>query len=110
MRILYCIPTLGNGGAERQLAYLAAELRRMGHEVHVASSRGGPNLERLEAAGVQWHCLGGISNRDPLIFLRLIVLLRKLRPDVVQTSLAPRSEDHTSELQSRLKHVWLPLL
>ena len=89
MRILYCIPTLGNGGAERQLAYLAAELRRMGHEVHVASSRGGPNLERLEAAGVQWHCLGGISNRDPLIFLRLIVLLRKLRPDVVQTILAP---------------------
>jgi len=47
MKILYCIPTLGNGGAERQLSYLAVELQRMGHEVHVASSRGGPNLERL---------------------------------------------------------------
>ncbi len=89
MKILYCIPTLGNGGAERQLSYLAVELQRAGHEVHVASSRGGPNLERLKSAGVHWHCLGGVSNRDPIIFLRLIRLMRRLRPDVVQTILAP---------------------
>jgi glycosyltransferase involved in cell wall biosynthesis/peptidoglycan biosynthesis protein MviN/MurJ (putative lipid II flippase) len=89
MKILYCIPTLGNGGAERQLSYLAVELQRMGHEVHVASSRGGPNLERLKSAGVHWHNLGGVSNRDPIIFLRLIRLLRRLRPDIVQTILAP---------------------
>src|SRR5690349_7156728 len=89
MRIIYCIPTLGNGGAERQLSYLAAELQRMGHEVHVASSRGGPNLQRLKSVGVQGHSLGGVSNRDPLIFLRLVALMRRLRPDVVQTILAP---------------------
>lgn len=89
MKILYCIPTLGNGGAERQLSYLAVELQRSGHEVHVASSRGGPNLERLKSAGVHWHYLGGVSNRDPIIFLRLILLMRRLRPDVVQTILAP---------------------
>src|ERR1051325_4537110 len=89
MKILYCIPTLGNGGAERQLSYLAGELQRNGHEVHVASSRGGPNLERLKSAGVHWHCLGGVSNRDPIIFLRLVRLMRRLRPDIVQTILAP---------------------
>lgn len=89
MKILYCIPTLGNGGAERQLSYLAVELQRMGHEVHVASSRGGPNLERLKSAGVHWHNLGGVSNRDPIIFLRLVRLIRRLRPDIVQTILAP---------------------
>ena len=89
MRILYCIPTLGNGGAERQLSYLAGELLRTGHEVHVASSRGGPNLDRLNAAGVHWHCLGGVANRDPIIFLRLLALMQRLRPDVVQTILAP---------------------
>lgn len=89
MKILYCIPTLGNGGAERQLSYLAVELQRTGHEVHVASSRGGPNLERLKSAGVHWHCLGGVSNRDPIIFLRLVRLIRTLRPDIVQTILAP---------------------
>ncbi|HEY3581382.1 MAG TPA: glycosyltransferase [Pyrinomonadaceae bacterium] len=89
MKILYCIPTMGNGGAERQLSYLAAELQRMGHEVHVASSRGGPNLERLRSVGVRWHSVGGVSNRDPLIFLRLVALMRRLKPDVVQTILAP---------------------
>ena len=89
MKILYCIPTLGNGGAERQLSYLAVELQRTGHEVHVASSRGGPNLERLKSAGVHWHCVGGVSNRDPIIFLRLVRLMRRLRPDIVQTILAP---------------------
>jgi len=89
MRILYCIPTLGNGGAERQLSYLAGELQRTGHEVHIASSRGGPNLDRLKSSGVRWHCIGGVSNRDPVIFLRLIKLMRRLRPNVVQTILAP---------------------
>lgn len=89
MRILYSIPTLGHGGAERQLSYLAAELSAMGHDVHVASSRGGPNLARMESAGVEWHRLGGVGHRDPLIFYRLLRLMRRLRPDVVQTILTP---------------------
>lgn len=88
MRILYTIPTLGHGGAERQLSYIAAELAAMGHDIHVASSRGGANLGRMQAAGVEWHRLGG-SHRDPLIFLRLLRLMRRLRPDVVQTILTP---------------------
>jgi glycosyltransferase involved in cell wall biosynthesis len=71
------------------LSYLAGELQRTGHEVHIASSRGGPNLDRLKSSGVRWHCIGGVSNRDPVIFLRLIKLMRRLRPDVVQTILAP---------------------
>ncbi len=89
MRILYCIPNLRHGGAERQLSYLAAELARMGHEVHVASSRGGSNLERLKSSGARWHRLGGFCHRDPVIFFRLVGLMRKLRPDVVQTILTP---------------------
>ncbi len=89
MKILYCIPTLGNGGAERQLSYLAGELQRTGHEIHIASSRGGPNLDRLMSDGVHCHHVGGVSNRDPMIFLRLMRLMRRLRPDVVQTILAP---------------------
>lgn len=88
LKILYCIPTLLLGGAERQLSYLAAGLAEMGHEIHVASLRGGPHLERLKAAGVVWHQVGRFSNHDPLILLRLIGLIRELKPDVVQTSLA----------------------
>lgn len=102
MRLLYCIPDLTHGGAERQLSYLAAELARAGHEVHVASWRGGPNLERMKAAGVVWHRLIGGGGRVPAVFsgpvrlfrafvvlFRLVGLMRKLRPDVVQTILAP---------------------
>lgn len=89
MRIFYSIPTLGHGGAERQLSYLAAELSERGHDVHVASSRGGVNLGRMESAGVEWHRLGGVGHRDPLIFYRLLRLMRRLRPDVVQTILTP---------------------
>lgn len=88
MRILYTIPTLGHGGAERQLSYIAAELAARGHDIHVASSRGGANLGRMQAAGVEWHRLGG-SHRDPLIFFRLLRLMRRLKPDVVQTILTP---------------------
>src|SRR5215211_7071009 len=89
MRILYTIPTLGHGGAERQLSYLAAELAARGHDVHVASSSGGVNLARMQTAGVVWHRLGGMGHRDPLIFYRLVRLMKRLRPDVVQTILTP---------------------
>lgn len=87
MRIMYCIPTLEHGGAERQLSYLAAELARRGHEVHVAFLRAGANLDRVRAGGATLHQLPCAGNHDPQIFLRLLRLMRKLKPDVVQTSL-----------------------
>jgi glycosyltransferase involved in cell wall biosynthesis len=89
MKILYCIPNLRYGGAERQLSYVAGDLASIGHEIHIASSRGGANLERLKSSTVEWHRLGGYSNYDPIIFFRLIVLIKKLKPDVVQTILTP---------------------
>lgn len=88
MKILYCIPTLGIGGAERQLSYLASEMLRRGHEVHVASVRGGQNQERLEAAGVVLHDLAGSGNKDLRVVTKLVRLMRSLKADVVQTTLA----------------------
>ena len=41
MHILHIIPNLSGGGAERQLSYLAPELVRLGHDVHVVYSREG---------------------------------------------------------------------
>ena len=103
MKILFCIPNLEHGGAERQTSYIAAELSRMGHEVHVASRGGGPNLQRILASGATWHRLGkaGASHQakhSSLVnhtraalaaLLRLGALTRKIRPDVIQTVLAP---------------------
>lgn len=100
MRILYCIPNLEHGGAERQLSYVAAELAGMGHEVHVASRGGGPNLERMLSAGVVWHDLrtnkrdqrNNFSKQPRVVqafetFVRLVTLIRTLRPNLVQTIL-----------------------
>jgi len=103
MKILYCIPNLEHGGAERQMSYIAAELARLGHEVHVASRASGPNLERILASGAVWHCLGKSDIRDygkygsrtshllaaADVLWRLIGLIRKIRPDIIQTVLAP---------------------
>ncbi len=85
MRILHLIPSLGGGGAERQLGILAAGLRDQGCEVHVGFVKGGANLARLEAAGAQLHRIPARGNLDPLLLLRIVRLIRKVRPDVVQT-------------------------
>lgn len=69
------------------MSYLAAALAEMGHEIHVASLSSGSILDKLKAAGVVWHQVGGFSNYDPVILFRLIGLIRELKPDVVQTSL-----------------------
>ena len=85
MRILHCIASMGGGGAERQLTYLAGELSRMGCEVHVALLAGGPNLERLQAGGAVIHRLAARSNHDPRILGQLLRLMRRVQPDLVET-------------------------
>lgn len=85
MRVLHCIPSMGGGGAERQLAYLAGELSRIGWDVHVALLAGGPNLERLRSSGAAIHSLAARSNYDPAILHGLFRLMRRVRPDLVET-------------------------
>lgn len=85
MRILHCIPSMGGGGAERQLAYLAGELTKMGWDMHVALLYGGRNLNRLKTGGALVHMLRCRNNYDPRIFWQLKRLMRLLKPDLVQT-------------------------
>lgn len=84
-KILYCIPTLGCGGAERQLSYLAPELAHKGNEVHVAYHQGGINLKRLQNSPVHLHQLKAASNYDPRILWDLLRLVQNLHPDLIQT-------------------------
>ncbi len=83
--ILHVIPTLTGGGAERQLALLAAEQSRRGWNVHVALRRTGNYAQHLTGTGVVVHQLGDLRRGHPLLFLRLHALVRKLRPTVMQT-------------------------
>lgn len=85
MRILHCIPNMLNGGAQRQLTYLAAEQVRRGWPVHVALLYEGPNFERLQASSAAIHRLSGWGNHDPRLLGQLIWLMRRVKPDLVQT-------------------------
>jgi glycosyltransferase involved in cell wall biosynthesis len=97
VRILFLIPTLSHGGAERQLAHLASELGGKGHEIHVGFCQGGPNIERLHARGIVLHQffsprLGRPGRRDlrnynPWLLFKIVRLVRALRPEVVQSCL-----------------------
>jgi glycosyltransferase involved in cell wall biosynthesis len=84
-RVLHLIPTLGHGGAERQLAYLTRGLSDRGWEVHVASLAGGLFREPLLAGGGHLHPIRSRGSFDPMILLQIFRLIRKIEPRVVQT-------------------------
>jgi len=94
MRILHCIPSFAGGGAERQCVQLCAELSLEGHEVHLAYVMPGSTdyLNRLESTNVRLHQLGTgrdmnpyRAQKSPLVLWRLYRLVRRLRPDIVQS-------------------------
>lgn len=85
-RVLEIIPTLDRGGAEKQLALLAAGLPRDQFEVHVcALTRGGPLVEKIESAGVPLAVIGKTWKIDPGALWRLKRHIRQLQPDIVHT-------------------------
>lgn len=85
MTVLHLIPSLVGGGAERQLASLAPAMTRLGIRVHVGCLHGGVNSAPLVEAGLPIHRVPASGNHDPLVLVRLCNLIRKIRPDLVQT-------------------------
>ena len=84
MRVLHLIPSMGGGGAERELSLLAGPLAR--HcDLHVALIREGPNFARLAGSDATIHRLRAVNNYDPRLVTQLFSLVRRLRPDVMQT-------------------------
>jgi glycosyltransferase involved in cell wall biosynthesis len=83
-RVLFTIPSLEGGGAERVLTTLLIHLDRSRFEPHlVLVEREGTYLPQVPP-DVPVHDLGG---RGPLAFWRLARLIRRLRPDTVFSSL-----------------------
>lgn len=83
IKILNFIPALSGGGAEQQLGYLAPELARMGHDVHIAYSKSGPDMPELP--GVALHQLKSRSNYNPFLLWQLMRLIRLVKPDIIHT-------------------------
>lgn len=95
-RVTLLIGQLGLGGTEKQLSLLARELHGRGIGVDVLLlSKGGPHEATLRAAGIGVHHLGFSRSspgpaglvRNVQVFVRLVRLLRRLRPDVLHAFL-----------------------
>ena len=85
IKILHLIPTLEGGGAERQLAMLAAEHSRRNFDIHVAVRRVGVNKSIINDSDVALHFLGDYPGLNPLLISRVSQVINKLRPDIVQS-------------------------
>jgi glycosyltransferase involved in cell wall biosynthesis len=86
MRVLHVITDLNLGGAEMMLHRLlqAAELEDCSHEV-VSLTDLGPVAARLQQIGVRTHALFMSRLPNPLKLLRLVKLIKELRPGLVHT-------------------------
>lgn len=96
MRILLIIPSILRGGAEEYALTIASAAAKRGWEVHAAfpKTEGTTSLiNDFSSSGVIYHPLKidennyKTKNRQILRFSRSLVLLLKLRPDVVQIGL-----------------------
>lgn len=86
MRIAFIIPTMDRGGAEKQLALLAAGLPSEQFDVHVILlTRDGPRSESLRQAGIPVTVIGKRFKTDPTALWRLRNELTRIQPDLVHT-------------------------
>ncbi|MEZ5353950.1 MAG: glycosyltransferase [Bryobacteraceae bacterium] len=82
MRVLHLVPSLGMGGAERQLYLLCRETEgRVSNRVTAIASEG-RWAAPLREAGVEVECLH-TPLKDPRVVWRLASAVRRAQPDVV---------------------------
>ncbi|MBI3070807.1 MAG: glycosyltransferase [Deltaproteobacteria bacterium] len=85
MRLLFLIPSLSGGGAERQLSLIAPEMARRGHEVHVCFTSAGSNPQPLLEAGIRATQLSRRNNYDPRLLFQIQKTISESEIDVIQT-------------------------
>lgn len=85
MRILHLIPTLGGGGAERQLALMAREHAIKGVASAIVYHGEGPNLAILGDSEVELFPLSIRNNHDPMALWAILRIIRQWRPTIIQT-------------------------
>lgn len=85
MRILHCIWSMNAGGAERQLVQLTQAMSCRGAKIHVAVANDGFLDAAVRASGATLHRLGKFGDYDPSLALRIAHLIRRVKPNVVNT-------------------------
>jgi glycosyltransferase involved in cell wall biosynthesis len=86
IRLALAIPTMDQGGAEKQLCLLAENLPRDQFDVRVfLLTRDGPLTERLRNAGIKVVVIGKRFKVDPTALFRLRKQFKAFQPDIVHT-------------------------
>lgn len=86
IKVVHIIPTLDQGGAEKQLCLLVANLDRSRFDPHViVLTHSGPRERELRERNVLVHHIEKRGKFDPFAYWRLRKKLVELRPDIVHT-------------------------
>lgn len=86
IKVCLIVPTLEQGGAEKQLAMLACGLDRSHFEPSVVVlTRTGPLESKLRAAGIDVHLIGKKVTADPWAWYKLFRTIKQIKPDIVHT-------------------------
>jgi len=84
-RVLFVLPLLGIGGAERQIAILIPGLIRRGFDVRVVTLNGeGQFFDELRREGVELECVG-MRRRTDVRAIRRLLAMSSWQPDIVVT-------------------------
>lgn len=88
LRLVHMISSLKIGGAEAMLVDLVDYLRNKEFDQHVVYFYEGPHLQYIQKRGIPTYQIKGLlCLYDPLFFIRLFLLIRKLKPDCLHTLL-----------------------
>lgn len=108
IRICWIIPTLEEGGAEKQLCLLAKGIDRQRFEPLVVTlTRSGPRLADLQNHGVPVVEIKKRGKLDPLALRRLTKMVRSFAPHIVHTWLfAANSYGRMAALQAKVPVIF----
>ena len=108
-RIFHIIPSLGNGGAERQLANLVSNTNKSEFSHFVCTFKDSDFFApAIRAAGYE-VCELGITGKHPWFSItsKLLGVIRDYQPDIIKTWL------YDANITGRLAHFWnseIPLI
>ena len=108
LRLCWIIPTLDEGGAEKQLCLLAKGIdREIFEPLVITLTRSGPRLAELQNHGIPVVEIKKRGKFDPLAYFRLVKAIRNFAPHLVHTWLfAANSYGRMAALHARVPIIF----
>lgn len=88
IKIVHLITSLKTGGAETVLVDLLRNINKNSFDNIVIYFHYGPNVEKLKNLGIETYQIKGlICKYDPIFIIRLFLLIKKIRPNLIHSLL-----------------------